>query len=124
MAVEGNWRDIAFYLIHNGADVQAKNVLHRTPLHLAAANGRLELGVMLLKAGADPHVTDINGWNPRQVGMSPVTPPTLCMSPIPPSLPLLCSYSLPHYLNASIKFPLFHNLYYPSCCPLPMYTHR
>ena len=67
MAVEGNWRDIAFYLIHNGADVQAKNVLHRTPLHLAAANGRLELGVMLLKAGADPHVTDINGWNPRQV---------------------------------------------------------
>ena len=67
MAVEGNWRDIAFYLIHNGADVQAKNVLHRTPLHLAAANGRLEIGVMLLKAGADPHVTDINGWNPRQV---------------------------------------------------------
>ena len=54
MAVEGNWRDISFYLIHNGADVNAENVLQRTPLHMAATHGRLEIGMMLLKGGSNP----------------------------------------------------------------------
>ena len=54
MAVESNWRDISFYLIHNGADVNAENVLQRTPLHMAATHGRLEIGMMLLKGGSNP----------------------------------------------------------------------
>ena len=61
MAVEGNWRDISFYLIHNGADVNAENVLQRTPLHMAATHGRLEVGMMLLKAGSSPDKVTYGG---------------------------------------------------------------
>jgi ankyrin repeat protein len=72
LAVEKNWKDICRYLIEKGADVRACNVMMRTPLHCAAVTGRLEIGVMLLKAGALPNATDINGWNARYVMMSDV----------------------------------------------------
>ena len=51
MATEGDWKDITKYLIDHGADVNALNVMQRSPLHNAATNNRLEIGLMLLKAG-------------------------------------------------------------------------
>mmetsp|Transcript_30356 Transcript_30356/g.28999 ORF Transcript_30356/g.28999 Transcript_30356/m.28999 type:complete len:173 (+) Transcript_30356:353-871(+) len=67
IAASGNSKNICTLLIERGANVNLLNVLQRTALHAAAATGRLETGVLLLKAGASITACDINGWTPRQV---------------------------------------------------------
>jgi hypothetical protein len=67
IACQRDWKQIAKYLIDHGADVNAGNVIDRTPLHFVAQTGRTDLGVMLLKAGADSLKMDSQGWTPRQV---------------------------------------------------------
>jgi len=67
MACEGGWREISTDLIAANADVNATNILERTPLHLAAFAGRADLGAILLRAGANPEAKDVHGWNARQM---------------------------------------------------------
>lgn len=53
-----NKLDVVRFLIQNGADVNALFDKDYTPLMAAADNNNLELAGILLKAGADPHITD------------------------------------------------------------------
>lgn len=52
-------------LIDQGADLNAAQVGGYTPLHQAAAAGRLELVLLLLSAGADPDKLCDHGKRPR-----------------------------------------------------------
>ena len=47
-----------------GANANIPGVLGLTPLHLAAANGKLAAATALLHAGADPNTTDDDGGTP------------------------------------------------------------
>lgn len=67
IACQQNWKEIAEYLIKNGANVNALNILHRTPLHFVGESGRSDLGLSLLRAGALPSPVDLHGWSPRQI---------------------------------------------------------
>jgi RNA polymerase primary sigma factor len=49
--------------IHHGKDVNARDVLGRSPLMLAASKGRSEICRLLLETGADPWLTDDEGKN-------------------------------------------------------------
>jgi hypothetical protein len=68
LAVEGNWKEIAILLINYGADVNAKDKMERTCMHMAASlpNDRADLGALLIKAGADFQALDVHGWTARQ----------------------------------------------------------
>ncbi len=52
-------------LIAAGADVNKKNFDHRTPLHVACAEGHTEVAKLLLTRGADPAPRDRWGSTPR-----------------------------------------------------------
>ncbi len=52
-------------LVVRGADVNATDEAGRTPLHVAAEEGRDETVDALLEAGADPELTDRTGERPR-----------------------------------------------------------
>jgi len=54
----------AAILIERGAAVNAKDILGRTPLHLAAREGNKSMAEFLLKNGADPALTDNDGKTP------------------------------------------------------------
>jgi acetoin utilization deacetylase AcuC-like enzyme/ankyrin repeat protein len=47
-----------------GIEVDAKNNFGRTPLHIAASLGNWQVVRLLLKAGADPLITDQRGFTP------------------------------------------------------------
>ncbi len=49
-------------LIKQGADLEAKDSMWRTPLYLATAGGHVNTAQALLDAGADIHTRDIMGW--------------------------------------------------------------
>lgn len=68
LAVEGDWKEITILLINYGADVNAKDKMDRTCMHMAAClpTDRADLGVLLMKAGADFEALDVHGWTPRQ----------------------------------------------------------
>jgi ankyrin repeat protein len=53
--------EIARLLLESGADVNAAETDHRTPLMLAARGGSLEMTVLLLKSGADTEIRDDEG---------------------------------------------------------------
>jgi len=46
----------------------------RTPLHYAAADGKLEEVIRLLAAGANPNAQDDNGWSPLHFAAQAVSP--------------------------------------------------
>ncbi len=46
----------------------------RTPLHYAAADGKVEDVVKHLKAGANPNLQDDNGWSPLHFAAQAVSP--------------------------------------------------
>jgi ankyrin repeat protein len=51
-------------LIDAGADVNAKDALDRTPLHLAAFHGRTEIIDLLIAHGADVNARDLTATSP------------------------------------------------------------
>jgi len=53
-------------LIDKGAQVEAKDVVGRTPLHWAASGGRVEIVRLLCDRGAYVEARDIDGWRPLQ----------------------------------------------------------
>lgn len=67
IACEKGYGKIAEFLIKNGADVHALNVLQRTPLHQAAILGRTDIGQLLLRSGANALALDAHAWEPRQI---------------------------------------------------------
>ena len=46
----------------------------RTPLHYAAADGKVEEVIRLLSGGADPNAQDDNGWTPLHFAAQAVSP--------------------------------------------------
>jgi uncharacterized protein len=46
----------------------------RTPLHYAAADGKVEEVIRLLAAGANPNAQDDNGWSPLHFAAQAVSP--------------------------------------------------
>ena len=57
-------KDVAKMLINKGSDVNAKNNLGYTPLHIAALNGSSEIIKLLLENGADKNAKDNDGNTP------------------------------------------------------------
>jgi hypothetical protein len=53
-------------LLDQGASIDARDELGRTPLMLAVAQGRLEVVRLLLERGADPNAADNSGHTPLQ----------------------------------------------------------
>jgi hypothetical protein len=54
----------AMGIISTGADVNAKDALDRTPLHLAAFHGRVEIIDLLIAQGADVNARDLTAMPP------------------------------------------------------------
>ena len=68
IAADKGYRLILEHLISNaGASANAKNAVERTPLHLVALNGRVDMAAFLLRHGAKPEEMDAGGWTPRQM---------------------------------------------------------
>jgi len=53
--------------LDNKANPNALNAIDRTPLHLVAENGRVDIAALLIRGGSNPKLLDAHGWNPRQV---------------------------------------------------------
>lgn len=49
------------YLLSRGANINARNVYDRTPLHLAAIEGHGDICKILNRAGAAKHIQDVSG---------------------------------------------------------------
>lgn len=66
LAILADQRQVAEYLITNGANlgIKAQDEHGGTPLHWAAALGRIEMTRRLLEARADINATDNNGFTP------------------------------------------------------------
>ena len=60
--------EIAGILLAHGADLEARQLLGRTPLWLAVEGGRTEVVRYLLTRGADPHVANVIGDTPLHTG--------------------------------------------------------
>jgi len=60
-AVEWRSLDDLKMLLDRGADINELNIMGQTPLHIAAANGRVDIVKELLKRGADYTITDKDG---------------------------------------------------------------
>lgn len=55
---------VAEYLIANGADINATNATHDTPLHVAARHGQLSIAKLLLAKGAGVNAKGYSGYTP------------------------------------------------------------
>lgn len=56
-------------LLDRGADPDARDEEHRTPLMNATMDGHRELVRVLLEAGADPNLRDTDEWTPLDVAV-------------------------------------------------------
>ena len=65
-ALDGNIETVKKHLAA-GTDVNAKDVMKRTPLAYAAREGHKEIVELLLAEGADVNVENIHKWTPLQV---------------------------------------------------------
>ncbi|HEX2862108.1 MAG TPA: ankyrin repeat domain-containing protein [Lacunisphaera sp.] len=63
-AILRNKTEIAFFLLENGAEVDAADRTRRTPLHLAVERGNVALVIALLERRAKPNEHDAVGWTP------------------------------------------------------------
>jgi ankyrin repeat protein len=66
-AVGGNQPDIIRLLAQNGADVNERDVLNRSPLHAACMWGFLEVAKVLIESGARTDALDMNDLTPLMV---------------------------------------------------------
>ena len=53
----------------NGTDLNPRNVLERTPLHLSCIRGHLEMAQLLVRSGADYNVQDFEGNTPLHLAV-------------------------------------------------------
>jgi hypothetical protein len=68
IAVQEGWRSICQYLIGAGTNTSLVNALGRTPLHLAAITGRIDIGHYFLENKLySVHTQDGMGWNLQQI---------------------------------------------------------
>lgn len=67
ISAQEGWKEAVQLLIAAGAVVDAQNILERTPLHFCATSGRIDIAIELIRNGADVQLTDIHGWNVRQI---------------------------------------------------------
>jgi hypothetical protein len=77
-ATEDSYLDITKYLIEQGADIEAKTNLGRTPLYFAAREGAFETVKYLCSKGADSTVIDKG--NPAD-NVPPMTPAQIAKTP-------------------------------------------
>lgn len=66
MACQGGLREIVLCLLAAGANPNVYDRLERSPLHLAALEGRADIGAALIRDGAKIEDKDCHGWNARQ----------------------------------------------------------
>ncbi len=63
-AAQGGHKDVVVFLLVNGADVNAKNVVSETPLHYAAGMGYKEIADLLISRGAELNSGTTDGSTP------------------------------------------------------------
>ena len=72
-AVRAGNISLVYELIEKGADVNAQNQWGNTALHMAAEYGLYRvsktLSSVLLSAGADPHIKNVEGVTPLELGL-------------------------------------------------------
>ena len=56
--------ELAMDLVDRGADIHARDVYERTPLHKACIYGSMEVAMALVDRGADIHARDVEQWTP------------------------------------------------------------
>ena len=62
---DDNWNvAVANYLVSKGANVNAKDIIGRTPLHWAVVKRRVDVAKFLVSKGADVNARDNNGQTP------------------------------------------------------------
>ena len=59
--------DVAEVLVRHGASLGGGHLSVTSPLHLAVRSQRMHILVLLLAAGANPHMLDGHGWTPRNL---------------------------------------------------------
>jgi ankyrin repeat protein len=64
VTVGQNHKDVAEFLLNEGADVNALTADKLTPLHMAAQNGNLDIVKLLLDHKANINAVDSKGWTP------------------------------------------------------------
>jgi hypothetical protein len=68
LAVQEGWRSICQYLIGAGVNTSLVNALGRTPLHIAAVTGRIDIGHYFLENKCySVHTKDGMGWSLQQI---------------------------------------------------------
>ena len=66
-AVAGNHADVIRLLAQNGADVNERDVLNRTPLHVACMWGFIEVADTLIELGSNTDALDMTDQTPLMV---------------------------------------------------------
>jgi ankyrin repeat protein len=60
-------KDLVYKVLDHGGDINIRDVYGNTPLHYAVNAGLTENVEVLLEAGADQHIINNNGENPRDI---------------------------------------------------------
>jgi ankyrin repeat protein len=63
-AAQSASKDIVRVLIERGANVDLLSSMQDTPLNFACKGGHVDIAVMLMDAGADPHIPNVDGCSP------------------------------------------------------------
>lgn len=64
VTVQQNHKELATFLLDQGADVNATTKEQLTPLHMAAQNGNADIVQLLLDRNANIDAVDAKGWTP------------------------------------------------------------
>lgn len=69
VACQAGQRQAMFYLVEQGADVNAQNMYGATPLHELIKNKRENLAIWLIKHGADIYLEDKRTYSPYDLAL-------------------------------------------------------